>query len=174
MTAPSGRTLPGSTTQAPDDAIIDAARKADVHELILSFPEGYDTAIGEGGALLSAGQRQRIGLARALYGNPALVVLDEPNANLDAAGEAAVVAAVQHARQSGSTVIIIAHRPSAIAALDQLMMLREGRVIALGPKEEVLEKVTQKAVGPAVPIRNTPKFQSMGMSMNNKPEEAAE
>jgi PrtD family type I secretion system ABC transporter len=169
-----GQNIARFDAQAPDDAIIDAARKADVHELILSFPEGYDTAIGEGGALLSAGQRQRIGLARALYGNPALVVLDEPNANLDAAGEAAVVAAVQHARQSGSTVIIIAHRPSAIAALDQLMMLREGRVIALGPKEEVLEKVTQKAVGPAVPIRNTPKFQSMGMSMNDKPEEAAE
>jgi ABC-type protease/lipase transport system fused ATPase/permease subunit len=169
-----GQNIARFDAQAPDDAIIDAARKADVHELILSFPEGYDTAIGEGGALLSAGQRQRIGLARALYGNPALVVLDEPNANLDAAGEAAVVAAVQHARQSGSTVIIIAHRPSAIAALDQLMMLREGRVVALGPKEEVLEKVTQKAVGPAVPVRNTPKFQSMGMSMNNKPEEAAE
>jgi ATP-binding cassette subfamily C protein len=154
--------------------IIEAAKQADVHSLILSFPDGYETMIGEGGAMLSAGQRQRIGLARALYGNPSLIVLDEPNANLDAAGEKAVIMAVNGARENGSTVIVIAHRPSAIASLDTLMMLRDGRVVAFGPKDEVLDKVIQRTPAPAAPPQPVPGFQSMGMSMSSKPDEAAE
>jgi ABC-type protease/lipase transport system fused ATPase/permease subunit len=154
--------------------IIKAARQADVHSLILSFPDGYETMIGEGGAMLSAGQRQRIGLARALYGSPSLIVLDEPNANLDAAGEKAVITAVNAARENGSTVIVIAHRPSAIAALHTLMMLRDGRVVAFGPKDEVLDRVIQRAPAPQAPPRQAAPFPSMGLTMSSKPDEAAE
>src|SRR6185369_17162698 len=108
-------------TPDPDSgSIITAAQQAGVHDLILLFPQGYNTLIGRGGHRLSAGQRQRVGLARALYGEPALLVLDEPNANLDAAGEAALVKAVAQARERGATFLIIAHRPSAITALDKL------------------------------------------------------
>jgi PrtD family type I secretion system ABC transporter len=161
-------------SDAKANDIIEAAKQADVHSLILSFPDGYETMIGEGGAMLSAGQRQRIGLARALYGNPSLIVLDEPNANLDAAGEKAVITAVNSARDNGSTVIVIAHRPSAIASLDTLMMLRDGRCVAIGPKDEVLDKVIQRTPAPAAPPRPAPGFQSMGMSLSSKPDEAAE
>ncbi len=131
----------------PDpQAIVKAAQQANVHELVLRMNDGYNTRIGEGGLKLSAGQRQRIGLARALYGDPVLIVLDEPNANLDAEGETALVQSIAGARQRGATVIVIAHRPSAIAALDQLMVLREGRPVAYGPKEEVLKKVMARPI----------------------------
>ena len=114
---------------------------AGVHELILRLPEGYETQIGEGGKALSAGQRQRIALARALYGEPFLVVLDEPNSNLDAEGEQALTEAVLGVRARGGICIVIAHRPSALAGVDHVLVMAEGKVQAFGPKDEVLSKV---------------------------------
>jgi ATP-binding cassette, subfamily C, type I secretion system permease/ATPase len=127
--------------EAAADDIIDAAQTAGVHELILNLPNGYETRVGEGGASLSAGQRQRIALARALYGDPFLVVLDEPNSNLDADGEQALTRAILNVRERGGIVVVIAHRPSALAAVDQVLVLAQGRQQALGPKEEVLRSV---------------------------------
>ncbi|MBB4188880.1 ABC-type protease/lipase transport system fused ATPase/permease subunit [Sinorhizobium terangae] len=127
-------------------AIIEAAEQAGVLQLILSMPEGYDTRIGAAGAILSAGQRQRIGLARALYGKPFLLVLDEPNASLDAEGEAALTNAILAARKAGAIVVVIAHRPNALAAVDQVLFMAEGRAVAFGPRDEVLRKTTVHAV----------------------------
>jgi ATP-binding cassette subfamily C protein len=132
---------------SPDPkAIVKAAQQADIHELVLAMPDGYNTTIGQGGRRLSAGQRQRLGLARALYGEPSLLVLDEPNANLDSNGELALVRAIQEVRARGGTVIVIAHRPSAIGALDKLMVLKDGRMAAFGPKDEILAKVLARPV----------------------------
>lgn len=128
--------------------VIAAARAAFVHELILRLPEGYDTRIGENGSGLSAGQRQRVGLARALYGDPFLVVLDEPNSNLDAEGEAALTEAIAGVRRRGGICVVIAHRPSALAALDMVLVMADGRVQSFGPKDEVLKHVLRGA-GPA-------------------------
>jgi ATP-binding cassette subfamily C protein len=128
--------------------IVDASRQADVFDLILRLPDGYDSLIGESGLALSAGQRQRIGLARALYGQPALVVLDEPNASLDAEGEAAVIHAIEALKEKGSTVVVIAHRPSAIRAVDQILFLTEGKQVAFGPRDEVLARILKaKPIG---------------------------
>jgi ATP-binding cassette subfamily C protein PrsD len=127
-------------------AIVEAAEQAGVHQLILSMPGGYDTRIGAGGAILSAGQRQRIGLARALYGKPFLLVLDEPNASLDSEGEAALTKAIVGARQAGAIVVVIAHRPNALAAVDQVLVMAEGRAVAFGRRDEVLRKTTVRAV----------------------------
>ncbi len=121
--------------------IIAAAELAGAHQMVLGFEEGYDTEIGERGSHLSAGQRQRLGLARALYGDPVLVVLDEPNSNLDADGDAALANAVQGLKAKGITTIIIAHRPSAIAFVDKLLLLADGEVKAFGPRDEVLQKI---------------------------------
>ncbi|WP_282610373.1 type I secretion system permease/ATPase [Pelagibius sp. Alg239-R121] len=122
------------------EQIIQAAQLAGIHDLILNLPDGYDTDIGEGGSVLSAGQRQRVGLARALYDLPFLVVLDEPNANLDAEGEAALTGAIRAMRNYGSIVIVVAHRPSAIAAVDHLLLLKDGRQQAFGRKEEIMRQ----------------------------------
>jgi ABC-type protease/lipase transport system fused ATPase/permease subunit len=137
-------------------SIVKAAEHARVHELVLKMPDGYNTEISEKGAKLSAGQRQRIGLARALYGEPALVVLDEPNSNLDAEGESALIQAMASVRARGGTVIVVAHRPSAISVLDQLMMISNGQVVAFGPKDEVLRKVMARPVEVPRPERNDP------------------
>lgn len=126
----------------PDpQAIIAAAELAGAHQMILAFEEGYDTNIGERGSHLSAGQRQRLGLARALYGHPVFVVLDEPNSNLDADGDAALAKAVQGLKAKGVTTVIVAHRPSAIAFVDKLLLLADGEVKAFGPRDEVLQKI---------------------------------
>jgi ATP-binding cassette subfamily C protein len=135
-------------------AIVVAAKAAGAHDLILSFERGYETRIGDAGSSLSAGQRQRIGLARALYGNPFLVVMDEPNANLDAEGEAAVVKAIVSVRQRGGIAIVIAHRPSAISVVDMVLMMDAGRQRTFGPKGKVLSKVLQ--VAPVPPSHNRP------------------
>jgi ATP-binding cassette subfamily C protein len=138
----------------PDpEAIVAAAKATGAHELILSFEKGYETRIGEGGSALSAGQRQRIGLARALYGDPFLVVMDEPNANLDAEGEAAVVRTIVSVRERGGIAIVVAHRPSAISVVDKVLMMEGGRQRAFGPKDEVLSKVLQVAPAPDPAIR---------------------
>ncbi|MFO1146884.1 MAG: type I secretion system permease/ATPase [Alsobacter sp.] len=135
---------------APPEKIIAAARAAGVHELVLRLPAGYDTVIGEGGETLSGGQRQRLGLARALYGDPFVVVLDEPNSSLDAAGEEALTAAIAGVRERGAIVVIVAHRPSALAAVDRVLLLAEGRVQGFGPKDEIVARVVRPA-GEAAP-----------------------
>jgi ATP-binding cassette subfamily C protein PrsD len=126
------------------EAVLMAANAARIHDLIASLPDGYDTRIGSQGAALSAGQRQRIGLARALYGDPFLVVLDEPNSNLDGEGDAALTEALIRARQRGAIVIVVAHRPSAVAAMNKLLFMQDGRQGTFGNKEEVLRQITQK------------------------------
>jgi ATP-binding cassette, subfamily C, bacterial PrsD len=125
-------------------AVIEAARAAGVHELILRLPNGYETEIGGGGSMLSGGQRQRIALARALYGNPFLVIMDEPNSNLDADGEGALTEAILKIRQRNGIAIIIAHRPSALAAADLVLMINEGRMVAFGARDDVLSKLTRR------------------------------
>jgi PrtD family type I secretion system ABC transporter len=132
---------------ATPDAIITAAKAAFVHDMVLSLPQGYDTLIGEQGESLSAGQRQRLALARALFGNPFLVVLDEPNSNLDAEGEEALTQAMLGVRSRNGIVIVIAHRPSALGAVDMVLAMAGGRQQAFGPKDEVLSKVLQSSAG---------------------------
>jgi ATP-binding cassette subfamily C protein len=138
---------------ASSEKIIAAARAAGVYEMIVQFPDGFDTKIGEQGAMLSGGQRQRIALARALYGNPFLVVLDEPNSNLDAEGEAALTRAVCGIRARGGIAIVIAHRPSALAGVDLVLVLANGQAQAFGPKDEVLKKVTPPPMAAPAPVR---------------------
>jgi PrtD family type I secretion system ABC transporter len=122
---------------AREQAILDAAKSAGAHELIAALPEGYDTRIGERGALLSAGQRQRIGLARALYGNPFFVVLDEPNANLDAEGEAALAGAIRQLRSRQAIVVVVSHRPGVLTELDMVLVMSNGVPVAFGRQNEV-------------------------------------
>jgi ATP-binding cassette subfamily C protein len=141
----------------PDaDAVIAAANAAGVHDLIVSLPEGYETEVGESGAALSAGQAQRIALARALYGDPFLVVLDEPNSNLDAEGDEALSRAILGVRARNGIVIVIAHRPSAIAGVDLVLMMNQGRAQAFGPKDEVLARVLQQNGGAPRPLKVVP------------------
>ena len=125
--------------QVDAEKVIAAARSAGLHEMILRFPKGYDTPIGEAGNLLSGGQRQRVGLARAMYGDPVMVVLDEPNANLDDVGEAALVRAVRELKSKGCTVFLITHRPGILAVADRLLVLLDGAVVADGPRDAVLD-----------------------------------
>ena len=142
--------------RATSEAIIKAAQISGVHDLIVRLPNGYSTQIGQGGSSLSAGQRQRVGLARAVYGDPFLVVLDEPNANLDTDGENALSRAIQILRQNKSIVIVISHRPSVIAALDMALVLYEGKSIAFGSCQEVFARVgASKAKG--APPRTQPR-----------------
>jgi PrtD family type I secretion system ABC transporter len=130
--------------EAPPEAIIAAASVAGIHEMILEMKDGYDTRIGDRGAGLSAGQQQRVALARALYGNPFLVVLDEPNSNLDAEGDLALAKAIMSFRERGSIVVIIAHRQNALASVDHILAMNRGRQMAFGPRDEILKKLIGK------------------------------
>ncbi len=136
--------------------VIAAAQAAGVHDMILRMPNGYDTRLGNGGISLSGGQTQRIGLARALYGEPAVIVLDEPNSNLDEVGEAALVTAIQQARQRGATVILITHRMSVLRVVDKLLVMRDGTVAMFGPQREVLKALTQQKEQRAVATGGAP------------------
>lgn len=138
-------------TDATAEAVIEAAQLADVHDMILQLPQGYDTDIGEAGRLLSGGQRQRLGLARALFGRPRLVVLDEPNSNLDLEGEAALNRAIAEIKAQGTTVVLIAHRPSMLQQVDKVLLMRQGAVEALGKRDEILKQITRPTGVPKVP-----------------------
>ena len=130
---------------ANPNKIVEAARLANVHDLIMRLPKGYDTQLGENGARLSAGQRQRVALARCLFGEPVMFVLDEPNSNLDAEGEAALDHAIRVSMARGASVVVIAHRPSALASIQQILVLSDGKMAALGPRDEIMRKVLQKS-----------------------------
>jgi ATP-binding cassette subfamily C protein len=140
---------------APAAAVIAAAKAAGVHDLIVNLPAGYETELGERGTALSAGQQQRIALARALYGDPFLIVLDEPNSNLDAEGEDALTKAILAVRARGGIVIIVAHRPSALAAVDHVLVMARGSQQAFGPKDEVLARLVRPE--PPAPLKIVPK-----------------
>jgi PrtD family type I secretion system ABC transporter len=138
---------------AISENIIAASKEAGVHEMIVKMRDGYDTQVGEQGVSLSAGQAQRVALARALYGEPFLIVLDEPNSNLDTEGDEALTRAVRGARERGAIVIVVAHRPIGIEAVDMLLVLKDGRIQAFGPKETVLGQVLQRVAPPPSPIK---------------------
>jgi ATP-binding cassette subfamily C protein len=141
---------------ADPEAIVKAAKTAGVHDLIVKLPEGYETAVGEQGSALSAGQAQRIALARALYRDPFLVVLDEPNSNLDYEGDEALARAVMSVRKRGGIAVIVAHRPSALEAVDLLCVMSQGRMQhPVGPKDAVLAKVLQRPAQPR-PLKVVP------------------
>jgi PrtD family type I secretion system ABC transporter len=142
-------------SSSPDAGdIIAAARRADVHDLILKMPKGYDSMLGEGGANLSAGQRQRIALARALYGDPFLVVLDEPNSNLDSEGDQALTRAILGVRARNGVVVIVAHRPTVMAAVDLVAVVAEGRLQGIGPRDEIMAKLASLNPAPASTVRD--------------------
>jgi ABC-type protease/lipase transport system fused ATPase/permease subunit len=128
-------------TDVTDEQVIRAAQLAAVHDLILRTPKGYDTEVGEGGVVLSAGQRQRVGLARAMLGDPAYIVLDEPNASLDAEGEEALLEAIEAMKANGATVIIISHKIGIFRVADKILALREGRMELFGPRDAVLARL---------------------------------
>ncbi|MEM1154283.1 MAG: ATP-binding cassette domain-containing protein, partial [Pseudomonadota bacterium] len=131
------------------ERVVQAAKEAGVHELILQLPEGYDTIIGQTGGVLSGGQRQRVGLARALYGEPSIVLLDEPNSNLDDQGEKALLNAIGLLRKRSCTTVVISHRRGVLSNVDKLMVMNDGAIVAFGPRDEVLQRLQAiQAQGP--------------------------
>ncbi|MGI9217150.1 MAG: type I secretion system permease/ATPase [Hydrogenophaga sp.] len=138
------------------EKVIQAARRAGVHDMVLHLPKGYDTLLGDGGAGLSGGQKQRLGLARALYDDPSLIVLDEPNSNLDDSGEQALLAAINDLRSRGKTLVLITHRTSAIGATNKVLLLRDGAVQLFGPTQQVLAELAKSRPSPAAPRAAAP------------------
>ncbi len=136
-------------TEINSEKIIDAAVTANVHDLVLQMPDGYETRIGPGAYQMSGGQQQRIALARALYDDPKILVLDEPNSNLDQAGEQALVVALQNLKQRGTTVIVITHRTNILQIATHVLVLTAGRVAAFGPPESVLNSGSVRVVSPS-------------------------
>lgn len=133
--------------EVDSEAVIRAAQRANAHDMILRLAKGYDTEVGESGGVLSGGQRQRLALARALYGDPRLVVLDEPNANLDGEGEEALMRTMRDLKAENVTLLVVSHRPSLLAGVDKVMVLRDGLVEMFGPRAEVIARVTRGAAG---------------------------
>lgn len=144
-------------TDVTDDEVIEAAKKANAHELIVRLPQGYDTELGAGGAVLSVGQRQRVGLARAMLRSPALVILDEPNANLDGEGEQALLMALREMKKAKQTVVVVSHKPSMLQDADKLLLLRDGKIELFGPRQAVLDRI-QQIQAPKPPIPATEKL----------------
>jgi ATP-binding cassette, subfamily C, bacterial exporter for protease/lipase len=160
------------------EKVIEAAKSAGVHEMVLQLPQGYDTLLGDGGAGLSGGQKQRLGLARALYGNPAFIVLDEPNSNLDDAGERALLDALKKMREQGKTLVIITHRTSAIGLTTHLLVLRDGAAQAFGPTQDVIKEL-QRAAQPqpgakAAPAATSPTLPPSGAQATEPPPPSAQ
>lgn len=145
----------------PDPAlVVEAAKQTGVHELILQLPSGYETPIGEGGTQLSGGQRQRIALARAFYGNPRLILLDEPNANLDTSGEEALMGAVNIAKDAGITVVLVTHRPNLLQRVDRIAIIKGGQLEAIGPREEMMARFARPAA--TVGMMTAPALRTVG------------
>jgi PrtD family type I secretion system ABC transporter len=148
--------------QCPDEEVLRAARLAGVHDLVLRLPQGYDTSVGDGGAVLSGGYRQRLGLARAVFGDPRLVVLDEPSSNLDQDGDVALLNCISALKQQGVTVVVVSHRPSTIGVADKLLVLRDGVVDMFGSRTDVMAQLTEATRRPAAvqsqpgPVRAVP------------------
>lgn len=149
------RMRPKAEGDSGDGRVVEAAKAAAAHDMILRLPNGYDAELGLGGAGLSAGQSQRVALARALYGDPALIVLDEPNSHLDQDGEAALAVALRAAKARGAAILMVAHRSNIVSLADRIMVLRDGRIELLGPRDQVTEQLAAAAKGgaPIVPVR---------------------
>jgi ABC-type protease/lipase transport system fused ATPase/permease subunit len=155
-----------------DEDVVDAAQLAHAQDLILRLPNGYDTQIGDAGTKLSGGQRQRIGLARAVYGKPCLIVLDEPNSNLDQAGEAALAGAVDELKTRGVAMVIVGHRPSTLAHADKILVLKDGKTEICGPRDIVLQHLRRAAAGETTPAVVTADEQAkVPISSGRQPEE---
>ena len=142
-------------TDAQPEGILSAARQAAAHDLILGLPNGYDTVLTEGGGRISGGQRQRIGLARAFYGDPPVLILDEPNASLDDPGVQALNRAIATARQAGKVVLVMSHRPSALAECNLVMIIDGGQMRGFGPRDEVLSRFVKNVPAVLTPSRGT-------------------
>jgi ATP-binding cassette subfamily C protein len=149
---------------ADTSEVIAAAKRAEVHDIIGRLPLGYETMVGEGGFGLSGGQRQRIALARAVFGAPKLLVLDEPNSNVDGAGAQALLNTIREAKKAGTTVIIIAHRMSVMAAADKLLVLRDGVVEQFGPRNEVMKLIAEQ--GRPSPLPADPKIARLPVELS--------
>lgn len=146
------------------ELVVEAAQKTGVHDMVLRFPKGYDTPIGEHGGMLSGGQRQRIGLARAIYGSPKLLVLDEPNSNLDDAGELALMQTIIEMKKQGATIVLVTHRPQILNVADKILVLHDGKMMAFGPRQEVLQRLAGPRPQPRGPTRPGPPVTSFKTS----------